>query len=145
MISFCGQSISYDYPIANNFRYLHSSSIRNEDIKHFVKGTIAESSPIIPISAQHNININVIVRAIEENIKTPKRDETLKPLFYVARSFDVNKPGSKIDNLIGKRLAGCIMLTAKQALLGKKVIGKYRKQISEELYNKIFEGINLEV
>ena len=91
-----------------------------KEIKEFIKGTIAENSEIIPISAQHNININVIVRAIEENIKTPKRDETLKPLFYVARSFDVNKPGSKIDNLIGGVLGGAL----KQGILkiGNKIL-----------------------
>ena len=91
-----------------------------KEIKEFIKGTIAENSEIIPISAQHNININEIVRAIEEDIKTPKRDETLKPLFYVARSFDVNKPGSKIDNLIGGVLGGAL----KQGILkiGNKIL-----------------------
>ncbi len=91
-----------------------------KEIKEFIKGSIAENSEIIPISAQHNVNINEIVRAIEENIKTPKRDETLKPLFYVARSFDVNKPGGKIDNLIGGVLGGAL----KQGVLkiGDKIL-----------------------
>ena len=79
-----------------------------KEIKEFVKGSIAENSEIIPVSAQHNVNIDEIVRAIQENIKTPKRDETLKPLFYIARSFDVNKPGSNIDDLIGGVLGGAL-------------------------------------
>ncbi|MFH1209395.1 MAG: translation initiation factor IF-2 subunit gamma [archaeon] len=79
-----------------------------KEIKEFVKGSIAENSEIIPVSAQHNVNINEIVRAIQESIKTPKRDETLKPLFYIARSFDVNKPGSNIDSLVGGVLGGAL-------------------------------------
>jgi len=77
-------------------------------IKNFVKGSIAENSEIIPISAQHNVNVDELIHAIEKNIKTPKRNEKLKPLFFVARSFDVNKPGSKIDDLIGGVLGGAL-------------------------------------
>src|SRR3989338_1226568 len=43
-----------------------------QQIKEFVKGTVAENSPVIPISAQHGININLLLEAIEEHIKTPK-------------------------------------------------------------------------
>lgn len=77
-------------------------------IKEFVKGTIAENAPIIPISAQHCININMLFEAIEEYIKTPKRDVNENPLFFVARSFDVNKPGQDVNNLIGGIIGGAI-------------------------------------
>ena len=70
-----------------------------KQIKTFIKGTIAEDSPIIPISAQHNVNIDSLLKIIEEYIKTPKRDEDKDPLFYVARSFDINRPGTNIQNL----------------------------------------------
>ena len=43
------------------------------EIKEFVKGTIAENAPVIPISAQHNVNISKLIEAIEEIIKTPER------------------------------------------------------------------------
>ena len=79
-----------------------------KQIKEFVKGTIAENAPIIPISAQHCININLLFETIEEYIKTPKRDVNENPLFFVARSFDVNKPGQDVDNLIGGILGGAI-------------------------------------
>jgi len=79
-----------------------------DEIKKFVKGTIAEKAPIIPISAQHNINISTIIESIEDIIKTPKRDSKKKPLMFVARSFDVNKPGTKIDKLIGGVLGGSL-------------------------------------
>ncbi|MFH1316028.1 MAG: translation initiation factor IF-2 subunit gamma [Candidatus Woesearchaeota archaeon] len=80
-----------------------------KQIKEFLKDTIYKDSPIIPISAQHNINIDLVIDAIEENIKTPIRDETKNPIFFVARSFDVNRPGSEISKLIGGVLGGAVI------------------------------------
>jgi len=77
-------------------------------IKDFVKGTIAENAQIIPISAQHNINIDILIKSIEENIKTPQRNDKDNPLMYIVRSFDINKPGSKIENLTGGVLGGAL-------------------------------------
>ncbi len=79
-----------------------------EEIKAFVKGTVAENAPIIPVSAQHEINIDVLLNAIEEIIATPKRDETKPPLMYIIRSFDVNKPGTSIEELEGGIVGGTI-------------------------------------
>ena len=76
-----------------------------EQIKEFVKGTCAEDAPIIPISAHHDINIDVLIKAIEEKIPTPKRDLSKDPLMYVARSFDINKPGSRPKDLKGGVIA----------------------------------------
>jgi len=104
-----------------------------EDIKHFVKGTIAESSPIIPISAQHNINIDSLIDAIEANIKTPKRDDNKEALFLVARSFDINKPGSEIENLKGGVLGGSL----KQGILKKGEEIEIRPGFRREKENKI--------
>jgi len=77
-------------------------------IKKFLKGTIAENAPIIPISAQHNINIDVLIETIQETFKTPKRESSVTPLFYIARSFDVNKPGTLIKNINGGVLGGAM-------------------------------------
>jgi translation initiation factor 2 subunit 3 len=79
-----------------------------EEIKTFVKGTIAENAPVIPVSAQHDLNIDVLLNAIEEIIPTPKRDETKPPLMYIIRSFDVNKPGTSIEELEGGIVGGTI-------------------------------------
>ncbi|MEM2971548.1 MAG: translation initiation factor IF-2 subunit gamma [Candidatus Bathyarchaeia archaeon] len=79
------------------------------EIKNFVKGTVAENAPIIPVSAQRGINIDVLIQAIEEVIPTPKRDETKPPLMYVVRSFDVNKPGTPIEKLEGGVIGGTII------------------------------------
>ena len=57
------------------------------EIKNFVKGSVAENAPIIPVSAYHNKNIDKVFEAIEEYIPTPKKRKDLDPIMYVARSF----------------------------------------------------------
>ncbi len=80
-----------------------------EEIKQFIKGTVAEDATIIPVSAMKRVNIEYIIEAIEDKIPTPKRDLTKDPKMYVARSFDVNKPGSDIDKLVGGIVGGSII------------------------------------
>ncbi len=76
-------------------------------IRKEFKGTIAENSPIIPISAQQEINIEKIYEALCE-ISVPKRDLKETPIFLIARSFDINKPGTKPKNLHGTVLGGTL-------------------------------------
>jgi translation initiation factor 2 subunit 3 len=76
-------------------------------IKGFVKGTLAENSPIIPVSAQQGVNIDKILEELTK-IKIPERDIKSKPIFLVARSFDINRPGTKINNLNGGVLGGIL-------------------------------------
>ncbi len=78
-----------------------------KEIKEFVKGTIAENSPIIPISAQQGINIDKLLEAII-NLEIPKKDTKLNPIFLIARSFDINKPGTTIKKLNGGVLGGIL-------------------------------------
>lgn len=80
-----------------------------EEIKNFIKGTIAEDAPIIPVSALKKANIDSVLAAIEEYIPTPKRDLDKPPLMFVARSFDVNKPGTPPEKLIGGVIGGAVM------------------------------------
>lgn len=79
------------------------------EIKNFVKGTVAEKAPIIPISAQRGVNIDILLEAMQQFMPTPKRDETKPPFMYVVRSFDVNKPGTAVDKLEGGVLGGTII------------------------------------
>lgn len=79
-----------------------------KQIKEFVKGTVAENAPIIPVSAQLGININILISAIEELIPTPKKNPNDPPLMFIARSFDINKPGSNIEKLHGAVLGGSL-------------------------------------
>jgi len=78
------------------------------EIKKFLKNTRFKDAPIIPISAQHNINIDMLIEAIEKYIPTPKRDKEIDPLMFIARSFDINKPGTKIDEINGGVLGGAL-------------------------------------
>jgi translation initiation factor 2 subunit 3 len=78
------------------------------EIKEFVKGTVAEDAPIIPISAQQKVNIDALIEAVEEVIPTPERDLNAAPLMHIARSFDVNKPGTKPEKLIGGVVGGSL-------------------------------------
>ncbi len=78
-------------------------------IKSFVAGTFAENAPIIPLSAQHKLNIDALLQAIDENIKIAQRDPNAPPMMQVLRSFDINKPGSAIDSLKGGVLGGTLL------------------------------------
>lgn len=84
-------------------------AIKNfEQIKGFIKGTKFESSPIMPVSAQRRVNLDVLIQAIQENIPTPDRGNEKNPLMFVARSFDINKPGSNPLEMVGGVLGGSL-------------------------------------
>ena len=86
------------------------NAIKNyEQILKFVEGTCAEGVPIIPVSAHHDINIDVLVKAMEEHIPTPKRDLDKPPLMYIARSFDINRPGTRHGELKGGVIGGSLI------------------------------------
>jgi translation initiation factor 2 subunit 3 len=78
------------------------------EIKAFIRGTPYENAPIIPVSAQQNINIDLIIEAIEKYFPTPKRDDAKEPLMLVARSFDINKPGSDPLQMKGGVIGGTL-------------------------------------
>jgi translation initiation factor 2 subunit 3 len=80
-----------------------------QEIKSFTKKTIATDAPVIPVSAQHGINTDVLLYEIEKRIPTPKRDLSASPRMYVLRSFDINKPGTEVDDLRGGVLGGSII------------------------------------
>ncbi len=76
------------------------------EIKEFIKGTVAEGAPIIPISAIYRLIFEEVLRMIEELIPTPEFDEDIAAQFHIARSFDVNKPGTVIEDLQGGVVGG---------------------------------------
>ena len=78
-------------------------------IKNFVSGSVAADAPIIPISAQHHLNIDALIETIEVNIPTPPRNESAPPLMEVLRSFDVNHPGVDESRLVGGVLGGTLL------------------------------------
>lgn len=80
----------------------------HKQITEFLKDTPYKDAPIIPISARSGANIDILIQAIEEFIPTPARNKTAEPLMLVARSFDVNRPGTKIEQLQGGVLGGTL-------------------------------------
>ncbi len=115
-----------------------------KQIKAFVKGTDYENAPIIPLSAQHNVGISALIEAIEKTISTPKRDKSKDPSMLVARSFDINRPGSLPKDLIGGVLGGSMkqgILQAKQDIEikpGRKVMEK-NKDVWKPVITKIVD------
>jgi len=82
---------------------------QHEQILRFIEGTVAEGAPIIPISAQLKYNIEVVCEYIEKKIPVPLRDFTSEPHLIIIRSFDVNKPGSEVEDLKGGVAGGSIL------------------------------------
>src|SRR6056297_2975742 len=80
-----------------------------EQIKEFVEGTVAEDAPIVPISAEQEINVDLVIDALESEIPTPDRDPDADPRMYVARSFDINRPGTEWGGLLGGVLGGSLV------------------------------------
>ena len=80
-----------------------------KQIKGFIKGTVAENAPIIPISAVFGANLNLVIRAFEEIIPTPELDADETFEFLIARSFDINRPGSEIEKLRGGVIGGSVL------------------------------------
>ena len=111
------------------------------EIKKFVKGTIAENSPIIPASAQQEINIDKILEELTK-FEIPARDAKSNPIFLVARSFDINRPGTIIENLKGGVLGG--ILKKGTLRIGEEIeikpgltTTKHNEQIYKPLITKI--------
>ncbi|MFQ5940120.1 MAG: translation initiation factor IF-2 subunit gamma [Nitrososphaerales archaeon] len=88
----------------------YEDAIHNyKQITNFVKSSTSEKSPVIPISAQHGLNIDALIQAIEENIPTPTRDKNANPVMHVLRSFDVNKPGTSVGDIKGGVAGGALV------------------------------------
>ncbi|MFW9943978.1 MAG: translation initiation factor IF-2 subunit gamma, partial [Candidatus Sifarchaeia archaeon] len=80
-----------------------------KQIKDFVKGTAAENAPIVPVSAVFGANTDLLIQKIQEVVPTPKREEEANPKMFVARSFDINRPGTLPDQLLGGVVGGSIV------------------------------------
>ncbi len=78
-----------------------------QDIKNFL-GKDFQNSQIIPVSTLQSVNISEILKAISE-IPIPDRKVSEMPIFIVARSFDINKPGTSPKELHGAVLGGSLI------------------------------------
>ena len=80
-----------------------------QSILKFIRGTVADGSPVIPISAQLKYNIDAVNEYLTSHIPVPVRTFDQAPHMMVIRSFDVNKPGAEIDELKGGVAGGSIL------------------------------------
>ncbi|MFW9783218.1 MAG: translation initiation factor IF-2 subunit gamma [Candidatus Heimdallarchaeota archaeon] len=80
-----------------------------QQIKKFLKGTPIENAPILPVSAVFSANIDLVVKAFEEVIPTPELRNEEAFEFLIARSFDINKPGTDISKLRGGVIGGSVL------------------------------------
>ncbi|MCI4349597.1 MAG: translation initiation factor IF-2 subunit gamma, partial [Thermoplasmata archaeon] len=86
-----------------------AAETNHQEIVEFLKESPIAGAPIVPISANHKVNIDALIQEIERTIPTPKRDAAKPPLMYVARSFDVNRPGTRAAELKGGVLGGSLL------------------------------------
>uniref|UniRef100_A0A7S0BQD3 protein-synthesizing GTPase n=1 Tax=Rhodosorus marinus TaxID=101924 RepID=A0A7S0BQD3_9RHOD len=96
--------------IQNKIDLVNEQTAENQykDILEFVQGTIAEGSPVIPISAQLKYNVDVVVEYLIKKVPIPMRDFESPARMTVIRSFDVNKPGEEVEGLKGGVAGGSI-------------------------------------
>lgn len=80
-----------------------------KQIKAFVKGTVAENAPIIPVSAQKRINFGMLLDALNSTIPDVERESDVTPTMLIARSFDVNRPGSSWKDIKGGVIGGSLI------------------------------------
>ncbi|MGC8676482.1 MAG: translation initiation factor IF-2 subunit gamma [Candidatus Micrarchaeia archaeon] len=77
-------------------------------IRQFLKGSVAENAPIIPIMANRGINVDSLLKEIAQ-LPLPQHDTAADPIMYIARSFDVNRPGTPVGELLGGVVGGSII------------------------------------
>ena len=108
-----------------------------KSILAFVKGIVADSAPIVPISAQLKYNVDAVVEYICKRIPVPPRDFAADPRLIVIRSFDVNKPGAEVSELKGGVAGGSILcgvlrlgqeIEVRPGIITKDADGKHKCQ-----------------
>ncbi len=114
-----------------------------KEIQQFIRGSIAATAPIIPISAMFGTNIDILIQAIEETIPTPTRNLEEQPLFYVARSFDINKPGTRPKDLRGGVIGGTIIQG--QVSVGDEIEIRPGLSVKQDKQNVVYEPLQTEV
>jgi len=88
-----------------------------QELKKELKGTTAENAPIIPVSAQNDINIGVLRKVLAEMLdKMNLVEESKSGVFQIIRSFDINKPGSESEALKGGVIGGTVIGNAKYSV-----------------------------
>jgi translation initiation factor 2 subunit 3 len=111
-------------------------------IKELLKNTAYKDAPIIPMSAKRGVNIDILLKAVQDHIKTPNRDDTKDPLMFIARSFDINKPGITPDKLRGGVLGGVVVqgkfkVGDKVEIRPGRILTRNNQTVSEPVFTNI--------
>ena len=123
------------------------------EIQKFLEGTIAADAPIIPVSAHHDVNLDILIQAIEATIPTPDRSKDERAIMHVARSFDINRPGTRPTKLRGGVIGGSSVEgefnIGDEIVIGPgRKIEKGNKSHYEPIHSKVASmqggGLNLE-
>lgn len=110
-----------------------------EKIDEFLKGTGAENQPIIPASAQLNVGVDELIKLLSA-LEEPKRDTTSSLQMNIIRTFDINKPGTKIENMKGGVIGGSILKGT--AILGSEIEIRPGIIFKDQTYKPIITKIN---
>jgi len=81
-----------------------------DDIVAFLKDSVAEKAPIIPMSCapKFRCNVDVLLQYLVEKVPLPVRDLTAPPLMRIIRSYDINKPGTPLKAIKGGVCGGTL-------------------------------------
>jgi len=80
-----------------------------EEIKQFLSGTSFADATIVPVSAQHRVNIDVLLYVIQKEVPTPVFDLSSPARMIIIRSFDVNRPGTRARDIRGGVIGGSVV------------------------------------
>jgi translation initiation factor 2 subunit 3 len=80
-----------------------------DELKKFLQNYNCKNIPIIPMSATFDINVDIVCEMLA-HLKVPPRElESSKLRMNIIRSFNINLPGTQIDNLKGGIVGGSIV------------------------------------
>lgn len=81
---------------------------QHDQIQKFLK-TSNVSGPVIPTAGQLGVNVAALLDFIVNYIPEPVRDSKAHPKMVVIRSFDVNRPGTKVAEMCGGVIGGSLV------------------------------------
>lgn len=82
-----------------------------EDIRNFLENERvggAKDIDIIPISAIHGTNIDILIEKMIQKFQRTSKDTNTDPHMSIARSFDINRPGTTLEDWKGGIVGGVI-------------------------------------
>lgn len=79
------------------------------ELNYLLENTPLQDSNIIPTSFNRGYNKKWLLKYICSDLREVDRNLDASPILRITRSFDVNKPGSRISDLIGGVLGGTLV------------------------------------